>query len=397
MPRSANARLASSVLSLLCAGPVAGQPATPALGSPGAARPLPAPSEIGPAGPWRFGVGERFEYVIGVGPVRAGRATLGVEGWKEIGGIAVYRVAMEVHARLPFFGVDDRWESCVATRPLRTLSVARRVEEGDSRRNDRFRIDYEAGRLAAEAWDEESGAYLARTLDESEARVDGPVLDDIGFLYFLRTLPLEPGHTYRFESHFLARGNPVVFRVIGREKIRVPAGRFRTLVVEPVLPGMGILAPGTNARAYLTDDPRRLLVKLTTATRFGTAALHLERYEPGLPAHDQERVHSDAQEPVQDRHVPDRFEPQADPAEQEPGGHRGERLRQGSAEVCEDRERRLDDVGHAVSDPLAEPEKDHPPEEHLPRPVVEPLDRRVAEETVRRHRRIQGVYGLHGR
>ena len=56
-------------------------------------------------------------------------------------------------------------------------------------------------------------------------------LDDISFLYFVRTLPLEIGQTYTLPRYFKKEGNPVVIKVEGKRVVEVPAGTFNTIVV----------------------------------------------------------------------------------------------------------------------------------------------------------------------
>jgi hypothetical protein len=87
-------------------------------------------------------------------------------------------------------------------------------------------------------------------------------LDELSFLYALRTLTLTPGLVYRMDRHFDARRNPVVVRVLRREALRVPAGEFSTVLVEMEVRdpkrfgGRGVL------RLNLTDDARRLPVRI---------------------------------------------------------------------------------------------------------------------------------------
>jgi len=87
-------------------------------------------------------------------------------------------------------------------------------------------------------------------------------LDELSFLYALRTLTLTPGAVFRMDRHFDARRNPVLVRVLRREALHVPAGDFSTVVVELEVRdpkrfgGRGVL------RLYLTDDARRLPVRI---------------------------------------------------------------------------------------------------------------------------------------
>lgn len=106
-------------------------------------------------------------------------------------------------------------------------------------------------------------------------------LDELSFLYALRTMTLTPGLVHRLDRHFDARRNPVVVRVLRREPLRVPAGEFSTVVVEMEVRdperfgGRGLL------RLYLTDDARRLPVRIESQVPVaGRLVLELE---PPLP------------------------------------------------------------------------------------------------------------------
>ncbi|HEX5750568.1 MAG TPA: DUF3108 domain-containing protein [Archangium sp.] len=106
-------------------------------------------------------------------------------------------------------------------------------------------------------------------------------LDELSFLYALRTMELTPGRVHRMDRHFDARRNPVVVRVLRREPLRVPAGEFSTVVVEMEVRdperfgGRGLL------RLYLTDDERRLPVRIESQVPVaGQLVLELEPRPP---------------------------------------------------------------------------------------------------------------------
>ncbi len=106
-------------------------------------------------------------------------------------------------------------------------------------------------------------------------------LDELSFLYALRTLPLTPGSVHRLDRHFDVRRNPVVVRVLRREALRVPAGEFSTVLVEMEVRdpkrfgGRGVL------RLYLTDDERRLPVRIESQVPVaGQLVLELEPPPP---------------------------------------------------------------------------------------------------------------------
>jgi hypothetical protein len=106
-------------------------------------------------------------------------------------------------------------------------------------------------------------------------------IDELAVLYLVRTLPLEVGDEYRIERYFKQRSNPIVVRVLKRDEIRVPAGRFRTIVVEPIIPEIGAFQAKKKPRVWITDDERRIIVKLQTSAPVGAVALNLTDYEAG--------------------------------------------------------------------------------------------------------------------
>jgi len=109
-------------------------------------------------------------------------------------------------------------------------------------------------------------------------------LDDIAFVYYVRTLPLEVGETYELELYFRQDRNPVILQVLRRERIEVPAGTFDTIVIRPIIKTDGLFGEDGEAELYFTDDDRRLLVRLESRVgRIGSLSLHLREFQEGRP------------------------------------------------------------------------------------------------------------------
>lgn len=102
-------------------------------------------------------------------------------------------------------------------------------------------------------------------------------LDELSFLYYIRTLPLTAGASYGAERHFDTSRNPVVITVTGRERVRVPAGEFETIVVEMRVPEGPHVSEGSVIRLYLTDDAWRVPVRIESSVRIlGRVVFQLE-------------------------------------------------------------------------------------------------------------------------
>jgi hypothetical protein len=102
-------------------------------------------------------------------------------------------------------------------------------------------------------------------------------LDELSFLYFIRTLPLAPGDRYDLSRHYDAARNPVVVRVVGRGVITVPAGSFQTIEVEMRVKDPARYRGEGVIQLHLTDDRRRALVRIESdIPRAGRMVLSLD-------------------------------------------------------------------------------------------------------------------------
>lgn len=232
------------------------------------------------ASEWPFRVGERAEYDVTFGPVRVGRASLEVEGSEEVRGDAAYRLAWELEGGPIFYKIDDRTVSWLASNPYRSLRFEQVLHEGKYRRNRRYELDQAGGTFDRQDWDEESGAYRTH---ETEHGVEMPVpsLDEVSFLYLVRTLPLEIGRTYTFENYFEEEGNPVVVEVLRRESVRLRSGRYETVVIRPVIKAGGLFGEDGRAEVYVADDETRAIVQMKVHMKVGAVNMYLREYAAG--------------------------------------------------------------------------------------------------------------------
>jgi hypothetical protein len=65
--------------------------------------------------------------------------------------------------------------------------------------------------------------------------------------------------------------------------VKVPAGTFATIVLQPVIKTKGLFGEGGEAELYFSDDAKRMLVMLNTKLSIGSLKLQLEKYEAGSP------------------------------------------------------------------------------------------------------------------
>jgi hypothetical protein len=211
-----------------------------------------------------FEVGERLTYDAYFGPLRAGEGSMEVVAREGVRGREAWHVRFHVEGGVPFYKVNDVLESWIDVRCFHSLRFVQDFEQGGSNRERSYEIF------------PERGVYVADTLAE-QPTVPDP-LDDGAFFYFVRTLDLEVGKTYTFHRYFRPDRNPVVIKVLRRERLRVPAGSFNAIVIQPIIKSRGIFAEGGEAEIWLSDDPNRMMLQMKTRLPIGSLNLVLTSY-----------------------------------------------------------------------------------------------------------------------
>ena len=223
-----------------------------------------------------FGPGERLEYTIKLGIFNAGDAHMEVVGIDSVRGEPTYHVDVAMRGGLLFgaFKLDSRFESWIDTR----LMMSRRYisDESYTGYSSYRSFEFYPDEMVWDQTDEGVIGELATALP----------LDDISFIYFVRSLPLKVGQTYTFSRYFKKDGNPVVIEVERRDVREVGAGTFNTIVVRPTIQTDGLFADGGEAELHFTDDENRYLVYMRVGMPVvGSITLHLEKIIPGTPVH----------------------------------------------------------------------------------------------------------------
>ena len=92
-------------------------------------------------------------------------------------------------------------------------------------------------------------------------------------------LPLEVGQSIALANHTDGKNYPLIVKVHGRERVKVDAGEFDCLVVEPILRGPGVFTQKGRLMVWLTDDRRRMPVLMKSKVVIGHVAAVLKSYQ----------------------------------------------------------------------------------------------------------------------
>jgi Protein of unknown function (DUF3108) len=217
--------------------------------------------------PVPFSVGERLEYDVKFGVLKVGSGRMEVLGVETVRGREAWHTSFTVRGGTFFYKVNDKLESWIDTETFASLRHLQDLQEGKRDRERRYEIYPDR---------------LVYTENEGEERpTPRDPLDDGSFLYFIRTMPLSVGQTYDFPRYFKPDRNPVRVRVLRKESVKVPAGRFDAIVLQPIIKSKGIFSENGRAEIWLSDDDRRIMLQLKSSLSFGTLNLYLKSYTAG--------------------------------------------------------------------------------------------------------------------
>ncbi len=214
-----------------------------------------------------FGVGERMDYRVKFGPLKVGQAYMEVAGLDTVAGSATYHLRFHMSGSVPFYKLDDTQQSWLDVALLATRRYHQDSHQGSYERYREYDFDLEQGILTGLEGETDSIPELA--------------LDEAAFIYFVRSITLEVGESYEWNRYYRFDRNPVILQVLRRERVRVPAGEFETIVVRPIIKTGGIFAEGGEAEVYITDDDLRVPVRLNTKMKVGSVVLELTEYREG--------------------------------------------------------------------------------------------------------------------
>ena len=233
-----------------------------ALALPTSAQPAAGPSGRAPV---PFLVGENLTYDVRFGAIKVGTARMRVVGIDSIRDRPAWHVLFTLSGGTIFYKVDDVYESWMDVTTLNSLRYAQNLR-GSNERQRQYEIF------------PERSIFLEVFKKNREMPSVADPLDDGSFLFFIRTVPLEVGRTYEFNRYFKPDRNPVTIRVLRRERVRVPAGAFDAIVIQPIIKTSGIFSEGGAAEIWLTDDDKRMMLQMKSRLSFGSLNLYLRSY-----------------------------------------------------------------------------------------------------------------------
>jgi hypothetical protein len=216
-----------------------------------------------------FAEGERLVFDVGYSFIIAGEAVMSIPKTDSVFGRSVYQVLFTVNSTKTFswiYKVEDRYETYLDISGVFPWHFTQKVREGSYRRD--FSAWFDQVRNMAFAGDKQypippyvhdavSAFYFVRTLDYSKSRV---------------------GEKIMLENFFKDTTYSLAVKFLGRQRVGVDAGTFDCIIVEPLMKEGGLFKSEGRVLIWLTDDERKIPVKVSTKVVVGSIDAELREY-----------------------------------------------------------------------------------------------------------------------
>lgn len=230
-----------------------------------------------------FRVGEKVVMSVRYFRAQAGELTLEVRPYVEVNGRRSYRWHTGLRTTgmfSSFYSVEDWAETLVDVETLTPSVFNLQVKESAQLKTGKGYFDLRTLK----------GVYIEKKYTEKKGHEDkrqewtlAPYAQNVfSAAFYMRVFSYEVGKEYKFivsddEKNMIFKG-----KALRKERIDTDAGSFDTIVVKPEFEVDGVFKPVGDIFFWLTDDDRKLIVRIESEIKIGTLVMDAIRVERGL-------------------------------------------------------------------------------------------------------------------
>ncbi|MFM8568482.1 MAG: DUF3108 domain-containing protein [Candidatus Kapaibacterium sp.] len=217
-----------------------------------------------------FGFGEHLEYRVGYKFITAGTASFDIQPKPVMkNGRPCYDIRFVVRSLESLdwlYLVRDEYRTVMDAAGLFPWEFNQRLREGGYRRDFSAILD--------------QVNHVARTTD-GDFPITPYIHDVVSALYYVRTQNLRSfknGGVLPLRNFFNKDCHDLGVRILGRQTVDVSAGTFSCIVVEPLVKEGGLFKSDGRILIWLTDDDRKVPVKVSSKIPIGSIDAELTGY-----------------------------------------------------------------------------------------------------------------------
>lgn len=222
-----------------------------------------------------FGLGEYLKFSIGYGFITAGTATIAVADTQSYEDYLCYQIVTETASNGffdNFYKVRDTSLSLMDVDGLYAHYFKKSLNEGSYHSRREVNFDYNS-----------MLAHYRKDDNDPDTLELVPFTQDIlSAMYYLRTQPMQVGEIWTVPTVPGDTLTELKVKVLGKEEVHVPAGKFDCLILEPLLTATGIFKSEGQIKVWVTDDRLHMPVLMKSKVIVGSIYAELEEFKLGV-------------------------------------------------------------------------------------------------------------------
>ncbi|GAB4185477.1 MAG: DUF3108 domain-containing protein [Calditrichia bacterium] len=227
-----------------------------------------------------FQLGEKLEFEIKYGFIKAGDATMEVVDTVTYLGrksILIQTTAKSRSSFDMFFKVRDTVQSYVDWHRFISLSFIKKLREGGYFYDlySQYVPDENRVNVVWVRYHDEN--FRVKKQGSLELSIPDETYDVLASLYKIRMLDLNVDSSVFITNHDNRKIYDLKVEVLKREVVKVPAGKFLCLKLEPKLKGEAIFKQKGRLWVWVTDDEYKIPVKMSSKVAVGSISTVLKR------------------------------------------------------------------------------------------------------------------------
>ena len=230
-----------------------------------------------------FMAGESLTYAADWMNISVGEATMTVDTNATYEGSPAIHLKAEAKSNRAFslfFAIEDAGESWVDPKGLYSLGFISDQQEGSISDYQKWVMDYDRG-VATRTRVRKKGRGPAKRSVKDYPLQATHLQDAFSMLYFFRAFDLDVGQTLVSDVFVSRKTWKLEVKIVGRDKCKVPAGTFDCLKVVPSVTLNGKPQKKGQMTIWVTDDERRIPVKIQSEIPLGKVNAELVRFKEG--------------------------------------------------------------------------------------------------------------------
>ncbi|MCX7637225.1 MAG: DUF3108 domain-containing protein [Cyclobacteriaceae bacterium] len=228
-----------------------------------------------------FRRGEYLEYRMHYGIFNIGKGTVKIhDDYAEMNQRKCFKV--DVFGRTTgvvdwVADVNDQWGAYIDTAALVPHMSYRKIREGRYKKDEVILFDHEKRKITAKVLDQKTRQYKDPVIYDAPPQVR----DLIGGFMFMRTHDFSKrkiNDTIVVSGFFEDEFYRLKVLYLGKETVKVKAGKFQAVVLKPIMPANKIFDGENSVTVWFSDDKNFIPLKVSANMFIGSAGVELTSF-----------------------------------------------------------------------------------------------------------------------